>query len=1232
MRYAELVQFEPIESVVQLTTSDNKAEATRLVSSFVISQAMADNLTKVVFPQLQFQTPKDNMGLLIVGNYGTGKSHLMSVVAAIAEDADQVDNLTNQRVVDPADQIAGQFVVIRDEIGASTDSLRNIICKMLEKGLARHGIEFQFPPQDQIIKNKDALEAMMAAFHEVFPDKGLLLVVDELLDYLGTRTKEYDLRLDLGFLREVGEVCKHTRFRFMAGVQEQLFNNPAFEFVSSQMRRVQERFHQVLISREDVSFVVTQRLLKKTPAQKAQIREYLTGFAHFFGSMTERMDHYVELFPVHPTYLETFERVHVAEKREILRTISTEMAALLQQEVPTDVPGLIAFDSYWGRIKSHPSYQTVPDIRTVMEKANVLEDKIRHGITKRLYVQPALRIIRGLAVHRLTTGDLRVALGLTAQELRDDLCILIPGADDADFLQTLLEKVLQEILTVVNGQFITRNKANGQYYLDVDRDVDYDALIQKKAASLDDDRLDRYYFDALIQVMELIDTPSYRTGFKIWEHEVEWRTRRVNRVGYLFLGAPNERPNTVPFRDFYLYFLEPFAPTKFKDEKKPDEIFFDLAHVDDTFTAALRTYAGAKELASSATGDSQKLYNKKAGDARKEIVDWLRGHMGTAFEVTYQGKKQRLVERAKGHVGNFVDIRAMINAVATVTFEDHFSNLAPEYPSFAVDQPVGQHNRNVACTDALKWIAGSVKGKLGGAVLDGLRLVDNGQIRTTGSPYAQALLQQLKAKGPGQVVNRSEILVEENQLELWQPFKLEPEFLAVVLGALVYTGEVVVALPQGQKKLDTGELDELQRIQAKDLASFKHIERPKDVPVSELRALFELLGLPPGLIVSEATREQGVLELQARVQNLAVDLAKAQSQVASGLTFWNQQLLSETEQNEWKKGLKALKEFVDGLQAYNTTGKLKNFRHDLDAISAQAQNLSILKAYHDLRGLLEKAQELVTYLSQAEGTLPSTHSWRDQVKAARAKLQQELLDSSVRSRPNFEQSLLGQLRVVKDAYVAAYRDLHQKARLSQTQDVKRQAFLKEGRYTQLQTLSAITLFPQADFQAVQSDLAGIKACVQLSGHELEKTTVCPQCQYRPVDEPVLKQFGAVLDGMDERLDNLLDKVTKSLLENLSDPTVKGNIALLTDPEGKATLEAFLGSGQLPGEVDASFVKAANEVLSGLDPVVITKGSLEQALFGGAGPLTPDDLKKRFEKVYTDLVKGKTLSQVRFVWE
>jgi DNA replication protein DnaC len=80
MKYGDLIQFEPIESVVQLRDADEAAAARQLVQTYVISSEMAEKLTSLVVPQLQFDKPMDNKGLLVVGNYGTGKSHLMSVI------------------------------------------------------------------------------------------------------------------------------------------------------------------------------------------------------------------------------------------------------------------------------------------------------------------------------------------------------------------------------------------------------------------------------------------------------------------------------------------------------------------------------------------------------------------------------------------------------------------------------------------------------------------------------------------------------------------------------------------------------------------------------------------------------------------------------------------------------------------------------------------------------------------------------------------------------------------------------------------------------------------------------------------------------------------------------------------------------------------------------------------------------------------------------------------------
>src|SRR5699024_8807274 len=246
----------------------------------------AEKLTDDIFENLQFDHMVDNRGILVVGNYGSGKSHLMSVVSTIAEIPGSSAYLRNERVSEKAKEIEGKFKVIRAEFGAVTMSLRDIICQHLEKGLDELGISYTFPPADEVTNNKDMLYEMMDLFHEQYPDQGLLLVIDELLDYLRSRN-EQELTLDLGFLREVGEVCSNSRFSFISGVQEMLFDNPHFQFVADSLRRVKERFKESRIIREDIAYVVSERLLKKNDEQKALIREHLNKFTMMYHGLAE---------------------------------------------------------------------------------------------------------------------------------------------------------------------------------------------------------------------------------------------------------------------------------------------------------------------------------------------------------------------------------------------------------------------------------------------------------------------------------------------------------------------------------------------------------------------------------------------------------------------------------------------------------------------------------------------------------------------------------------------------------------------------------------------------------------------------------------------------------------------------------------------------------------------------------------------------------------------------------
>src|SRR5581483_2904221 len=180
MKYGDLVKFEPIESVMQLEQADSVEAVRHLVQTFVISKRMSEQLCELVIPNVQFETPADNKGVLIVGNYGTGKSHLLSLISGLAEHPDMAKYVRNKDVTKAAKAIGGKFRVVRLEIPATRKSLRNIICGRLEDFLSDEGLSFTFPADDQVDSNKDDLTKMMGQFNEKYPDHGLLLVVDEL--------------------------------------------------------------------------------------------------------------------------------------------------------------------------------------------------------------------------------------------------------------------------------------------------------------------------------------------------------------------------------------------------------------------------------------------------------------------------------------------------------------------------------------------------------------------------------------------------------------------------------------------------------------------------------------------------------------------------------------------------------------------------------------------------------------------------------------------------------------------------------------------------------------------------------------------------------------------------------------------------------------------------------------------------------------------------------------------
>lgn len=1224
MKYSELIQFDPIVTVIELKSADDSAKAKELVRSYVMSDNMADLVSAKILSQLGLEDVVDNKGVLLVGNYGTGKSHLMSVISAIAADSAYLDVAQNEKFCTAARPIAGKFEVLRIEIGSTEASLRTIITNNIEQDLARRGITYKFPDVGNITNNKDALVTMMAAFGGKYGEKGYLIIVDELLDYLKGR-KDNELMQDIGFMREIGEIIKSTRLRFISGIQEVLFENPTFHNVSNSLLKMRDRYEQPLIRTEDIAYVVKQRILHKTPEQRAMIREHLIPFCPLYQNMAEQLDEYVDLFPIHPAYIGTFQRMVIVEKREVLKTISETIGTIINKEIPDDQPGIVSYDTYWGRIKGDPAKRVEPAIYEVLQKSSVLEDIIGRSFPKAAYKPIAQQIISALSVHRLTTVVLDAKLGLTAQNLKDDLMLYIPlPVMEEDFLLTTVETILKDIMNTVSGQFIEYNKDNGQYFLDLKKDVDYDKKIQEKADFLGEDRLNQYFYAVMYDAADL-QLIEHVTGRKIYEYYINWTEKNIFREGYLFMGLPTERPTAQPPQDFYVYML-PLFGAKHIEEPLKDEVYFTFLN-SAKFTELLKNYAGAKEMeAMSAQGETRSTYAKRATATLRDLRRYLEENKTVCFQISYLGADKPVLEYLRGARMNEITIRDVIGIVASKALSIYFNERYPYYPVFK--KPVTKDNQATMRAEAINAIAGKAT-QLGQSLLESLGLLLDGKVSAEHSQFTTHYLGKLAKLPEGGVLNASDIMTSLNGQDMVDSeFKLSVIWTSVIWTALVYSGNCVLVGPDN-KRYDASNVEEFIK-NPMITYDFKRLEKPKAPAVQLLRRLFNTISVPEGLIVNPNTWDKGWEELYKRCKVLGEETFRYDKLFKGSLYLWGDQIVPTNLAEKYCSDMAALRNLNNDVHSrWDTPAKLKNFDYTDDKLDALFRGIEALAIAHIIEDFKSLVQDIMQYLATAETMVGGNSSLKARFQAAKDKylaMRDRLLD--VDYDTDSTEALMDELEALKKDYINFYLEQHKAYRLDYAGLKRKQAISDGERMATLRQLLGVQdILSTGQYQELLNvHLNGLKACFECTATELQSAPFCSHCGYKPGDKD--KPVAGKLEYIDEQLAKLVASWTAAIVGAVDDPMLDDDKALLSKSK-KQIIDTLVSTKKLPKVITPEFTSAVNELLSGLDSVEVDPQTMEREMVSW-GPVTPADFKKKMDALIESYMKGHDEEKTRLV--
>lgn len=1232
MKYGELIQFDPIESVIVLKDANNKAEEERLVKSYVMSDDMAEKLNNNMISQLRLDEVVDNKGVLLVGNYGTGKSHLMSVVSAVAHDDKYLDMLGNHEFAEKAKSIAGKFEVLRIEIGASQMALRDIILGEVKADFRNRGLDFSFPPMSEVGNNKKILESMMEIFASEYPDKGYLIVVDEFLDFLGSRDQR-GVKLDLGFMREIGEAARDSKLRAIFGVQEKLFDNPSFSFVAETLNRVKDRFEQVTIRKEDTAYVVSERILKKTKKQKDFIREHLTKFCPLYSNMSEHIEEYVSLFPIHPSYIDVFNKIYLIENRHILKNISETMRKISDKDVPENAPGVISYDTYWDFIKGDTGKRSNESIRDVIDKSGTLMSIVDSSFEQRIYKpykELAVQIINALSVYRLTTGDTSIRVGLNAETLKDDLCLYKTDMPDqsADTLVSLVQVALKDIMTVVSGQFIEYNADNGQYFLDLKKDIDYDEKIKQYATTIADDNLNGAFFELVFAALNW-NTTEHVPNYKIYDHTITWKTHKIFRRGYLFLGTPEDRPTAQPPEDYYIYFLPPYTNETYDAEHKIDEVFFTFKG-DENFKEQLKLYTSAVSLERLADTNNKTVYQRKAEELKRKIIRYFSENKNTCFTVIYKGEVQPLLAVMAKEYNKDNPFKETIEIVSSILLDGYFEDKYPEYPTF----------RTIITKDNLADTMRKAYNRFSGQktvesdyLLESFGLLENERITVDNSKYAQYYLNELKKVSDNGVVNFNDIYEKISTLEYTdKKFHISNAILPVVFLALVYCGDAIITL-NDNTAIGAAELDSIKDINSAELQSFRHLSKPKDVSFTELIHLCKVIGIAEGLISNPAGREDGIAAIAGKLQEIDRDASQALGSYNNNQELWGESLIVEYKVEEYRDNIKVAKDFFANFgQRFNTVAKLANFNYTkdfIDDIEKDLNAVTIIKEYNKFRDTCGQNINYIFHLERDIDDADDSYSKELKDKINNAKLRFHELRDSLQEKKSGEEAgneVNKELMIIKEEYIRHYIEEHNKRRLTMHDSHKTDEIKSSKDYNNLRSLSNIKLFSETQFKKIEADLTSLKTCPGLNPEMLKADHICHNCYFVLGEKSPL--VTGKLDDIQIAIEDLVKQWTNNLSDFLSDPALKEKISFLKESQQKAINE-FIKSGSLPETVDNNFVNAVNDLQKGFESVEISSADIISKL-EKLGACDVEKFKNEFLKIVGSYTKDKDQSRLRII--
>lgn len=1177
----DFLNFEEIKTVIDID-SDLKADGGKhLVEKYVISQNIKGHLEKIA----QNLSNTSHKSLQIIGSYGSGKSHLLAFLISLLENKNNIDYIQNVEIREIfKKKLTRNFLTVQFELHSNKKDLGEIFFYQIKSQLkSKYGIEIPSKKYEDIMEPKEEIDNILKIIKEKNSETGLVIIMDEISDFMKGKNSKSDKVRDTQFMRTMAQKSQDCDFMLIGAMQEQVFTNSDFIDDADSLGRIYERFDVITISREDIKTVVSSRILSKNQQQQDDLDNFFDDFANKIPAVRNKIDDYIKLYPVHPYVIEIFNELPVFETRGILTFVTDNVQKILEKPINT----FITFDKIYDQIAETHTMKHLDEIAPIVDAVGILSNKV--DFLRSDMKEEALKIIKSLAILRLhgkTTNN-----GATAEEIASNLMIFSENLNPVDRVKIILKNLRDQ----TDGQYIQDKE--GYYYIDVENQIDYKLVIERKAENLPNGAENE---ELLKLICEKFNLPENNIGTRVLEDTCTWIEKNSFRKG-CFAFDDGENAINLLEGDFNFIVRSSIAKknkissnskTAILRLKQNDEIYGLLKRISATFHL-MKDGKYAKQIMQTNNQNYKKEFEKKLLSILLESDCEINGVIRPV---------KGIITSEPSGIAEFYEL------LKKTIFQEHFNQTFNKYPKFSIklsqESLKNEMDRSIKNISKNGMLVATSNDK---SYLRGLGLINiSGEITIENSLFATTILNYIKKKS-----NMNIQLEDIKEMFLKEPFGLDDELINLIIFFLTFNG-IITMVKQGGGDISSSELLETFGKEGyKYFTHIKYIKQESDVSIVDLKKTFKILGINEVLLNNKNSRIEAVQEFR----NISLGISQDRDSVISDLVKLEKNINVFPESRNITQKLEYLRNYkINFLLSVTNPTSLKSAVLSDNELMKLDEFLKLLKAikefFTDFNSNLEKDYLYMknSYVLLEEQYFDSeVHTFDNEFKKCKEIMEQ--FDTVLNSEER--RQLRGKLQQYKEKYSNYYYKNHEEKIGTLVKWNKLEDVVNSLNYKELSQMKLIRGVNKNSFTEIEEKLSSLTSykCNQLKIEELKESIYCPHCTYPRGNKNFYNINNEILE-----IENKVISMVKEWKNRIMDDVIsyKSNIDLLENPN-REIISNVLQQGKIEN-ISHDLVKALNSLFIDIEEKEISLIEISNVLFADGEILTYKEFEEKLENL------------------